>query len=209
MTCSFNPRALTVALALLGGNALRGQQSDSAARVFSIGQPPIWRQQLSAQAAAHTQGGRLGATFSYGAFHSLNKPPIAALNPVLGVIGGTVEGYATAGGVADAGLRAMATSRLLATSLGVDWDVRHGRINTILSWQSALRRGGILGGGSTLRVDWIPARAQTVRVGVAAPFLQPLAGRTRPTATTVEIPDPPHVGTTATAPRDARIASSE
>ena len=82
----------------------------------------------------------------------------------------------------------MATSRMLATSVGADWDVRHGRVNTIVSWQSAIRRGGILGHGSMVRVDWIPARAQTVRIGFTAPLFEPLAGRTRPAVTTVTPP---------------------
>src|SRR4029079_7811392 len=112
-------------------------------------------------------------------------------NPLLGVIGGTVEGYGSVGGIEDIGLRAMATSRMLATSVGADWDARHGRINTIISWQSALRRGGILGGAHIALWTVCPARAQTVRVGLAPPLLQPLAGRTRPRATTVTIPDPP------------------
>src|SRR5438270_9448807 len=85
----------------------------------------------------------------------------------------------------------MATSRLLATSVGADWDIRHQHVNAIVSWQSAIRRGGLLGHGSMLRVDWIPARGQTVRVGITAPMFQPLAGRTRPLVTTVTIPDPP------------------
>jgi phosphatidylserine/phosphatidylglycerophosphate/cardiolipin synthase-like enzyme len=189
---------LIMTLAVLNASTLRAQNADSAATrsqpaspVFSIGQPPIWRQQLSAQAIAYTQAGRTGATFSYGVFHSFNKPPIEAFNPVLGVIGGTLEGYGSVGGVEDVGLRAMATSRLLATSIGADWDIRHERVNTILSWQSAIRRGGILGHGSMLRVDWIPAREQTVRIGFTAPLFQPLEGRTRPRETTVTIPDPP------------------
>jgi len=200
MIRSFNAGAFVVAFAFLDASALRGQKADSAAasrragpqpEVFSIGQPPIWRQQLSAQGTAYTQSGRYGATFSYGVFHAFNKPPITAFNPVLGLIGGTVEGYGSVGGNEDAGLRAMATSRLLATSVGADWDIRHNHINTIVSWQSAIRRGGILGHGSMVRVDWIPAREQTVRVGIAAPTFQPLAGRTRPRTTTVEIPEPP------------------
>src|SRR5579884_526616 len=212
MIRSINASSLVVMLAVLDGSALRGQNTDSAAisrsgpppAVFSIGQPPIWRQQLSAQ-AAFSQGGRSGATFSYGAFHSFNKPPSTAFNPLLGLIGGTVEAYGSVGGVKDAGIRAMATSRLLATSVGADWDVRDHRVNTIISWQSALRRGGILGHGSMVRVDWIPARAQTVRIGFSAPLFQPLAGRTRPTITSVSIPDPPQPGaSTAVATTAAR-----
>src|SRR6478672_3214664 len=112
--------ALVVMLALLDGSALRAQTADSAAAsarpapapvVFSIGQPPIWRQQLSAQGTAYSESGHSGATFSYGVFHSFNKPPISAFNPVLGLIGGTLEGYGSVGSVEPgAGLRAMATS---------------------------------------------------------------------------------------------------
>ena len=57
--------------------------------VFSIGHPPLWRQQLSAQGTAVTRDGRSGATFSYGVYRAFSKPPIAALNPVLGRISGT------------------------------------------------------------------------------------------------------------------------
>src|SRR4051812_36515307 len=149
------------ALVALHAGVLGGQTP-----LVSIGQPPIWRQQLSAQGTAYSQGKRSGATFSFGVFHSLNKPPIQAFNPVLGLIGGTFEGYSSIAGVEDAGARAMATSRMLATSVGADWDIRHHRVNTIVSWQSAIRRGGVLGRGSMLRLDWIPAREQTVRVGL-------------------------------------------
>src|SRR5689334_7195274 len=185
---AFYARELRGQAATLAASTL--PQTSLPAPVFSIGQPPIWRQQLTAQGTAYNQSDRYGATFSYGVFHSLNKPPIQALNPLLGIIGGTVEGYGSVSGLQDAGVRAMATSRLFATSVGADWDIRHHHVNTIVSWQSAIRRGGVFGSGSTVRIDWIPARAQTVRIGVAAPLFQPLAGRTRPRATSVEIPDP-------------------
>jgi hypothetical protein len=201
MIRSSNAGAFIVALALFHVNAARGQIVDSASSrtfagpaptVFSIGQPPIWRQQLSAQAgAALSDGGRSSATFTYGVFHAFNKPPITAFNPLLGLIGGTVEGYGSIGGIQGFGLRALATSRLLATSIGADWDMRHGRLNTIVSWQGAIRRGGILGHGSMVRVDWIPERGQTLRIGLTAPLFQPLAGRTRSRTTTASIPDPP------------------
>ena len=192
-----------LALVGIGAGALPlSAQTDSSALPFSIGQPLIWRQQFSVEATAYAQGVRAGTTLSYGVYQAFNKPPIAALNPLLGVIGGTLEGYGTVGGLRDAGVRAMATSRLFATSVGADWDLAHARVNPIVSWQGAIRRGGILGHGSMLRVDWIPAREQTLRVGVTAPMFDPLAGRTRPHATTVRIPDPPQPSAPAITPRD-------
>ena len=214
MIRAFNASALVGALVAFdalasAAQSVRSISSSTPARpalsspVFSIGQPPIWRQQITAQGTALSQGDRSGATFSYGVFHSFNRPPIQAFNPLLGIIGGTVEGYGSIGGIADVGLRAMVTSRMLATSVGTDWDIRHQRLNAIVSWQSAIRRGGLLGRGSMLRVDWIPERAQTVRVGIAAPLFQPLAGRTRPRVTTVRIPDPPQPRQPLTAAHDA------
>jgi hypothetical protein len=194
--------ASTAFTAFIVGALPLAAQTHATLPTFSIGQPPIWRQQLTAQATALSQSARTGATFSYGFVRSLNKPPITALNPVLGLIGGTVEGYGSIGGVEDAGVRAMATSHLFATSVGADWDIRHGRVNTIVSWQSAIRRGGILGHGSMVRVDWIPERAQTLRIGITAPMFQPLAGRTRPRATTSILPDPPQTSVRATAAND-------
>src|SRR5439155_6174455 len=51
------------------------------APVFSIGQPPSWRQQLTAQGTAYSQGDRSGATFSYGVFHSLPRPHMRSRLP--------------------------------------------------------------------------------------------------------------------------------
>ena len=98
-----NASVLIGTLAAFDPGALRGQTASPVhsnspqlpsppASVFSIGQPPIWRQQLTAQGTAYSQGDRSGqgATFSYGVFHSLNKPPIQAFNPVLGIIVGTL-----------------------------------------------------------------------------------------------------------------------
>ena len=211
MNRSLGAGSLVLLFALLHGRTSSAQYADSARApsplppaIFSIGQPALWQQQLSAQGTALAHGSRTGATFSYGVFRAFSKPPIPAFNPLLGLIGGTVEAYGSIGGAKDAGVRAMATSRMFATSIGADWDIRHGHVNTIVSWQSAIRRGGILGHGSMVRVDWIPERGQTVRVGIAAPLFQPLAGRSRPRATQVDIPYPElDVSVTTVGSRDA------
>lgn len=195
---------LAGALIVVAARALTAQQADSAIRpVFSIGQPATWEQHFTALGTAFPRSDRSAVTVGYGVFRSFNRPPTAAFNPVLGLIGGTFEGYASVGGTQGAGLRAMATSQLLATSIGADWDIRNASVSPIVSWQSAMRRGGLLGGGSMLRLEWLPARGQTVRVGITAPLDRPLAGRTRPRTTTVRIPDPPAWRAPAVAPRDA------
>src|SRR5690348_7868041 len=55
-------------LAVVNAASLGGQTPSSpSAPVFSIGQPPIWRQQLTAQGGtAFSEEDRTGATLSYG-----------------------------------------------------------------------------------------------------------------------------------------------
>jgi hypothetical protein len=99
-----------------------------------------------------------------------------------------LEGYGSTGQHGDAGVRALLTSRFFATSGGADWDVRNHRVDALLSWQSAIRRGGLLGHGTMLRVDFLPTRDRMTRVGLFLPTFQPLAGRTRPHETAARIP---------------------
>jgi hypothetical protein len=59
-----------------------------------------------------------GATLSYGLFRPFSKPPSNVFNPVLGILGATVEGYGSVGELGDAGVRAFLTSQMFATSVG-------------------------------------------------------------------------------------------
>jgi hypothetical protein len=192
---------LTGALAPSLATPLRSQAREDP--VLSIGQPPIWRHHVAAQGTLFPGGMTESGTLTYGLFRSVNIPPSNAFNPVLGIVGGTLEGYGTIGRSADAGIRALLTSRMLATSVGADWDIRNRQVDAVLSWQSAIRRGGILGHGSMLRVDWFPGRDHTLRAGLAAPVFQPLAGRTRPRRTRATLPASLHSARRATIPAPA------
>jgi len=173
-------------LALVAALPLAAQSPP--APVFSIGQPPVWQHHVVAQGTLLSGRDARGAALAYGVFRPISRPPSNAFNPVLGVVGVTLEGFATVAEHGDAGIRGMVTSQMLATSIGADWDMRNQTVDAILSWQSAIRRGGLLGRGSMLRVDWIPKRHNIVRAGVTAPLFQPLAGRTRPRRTSVTLP---------------------
>jgi hypothetical protein len=191
-------RARVLAWTLAAVSALPLGAQSPQAPVFSIGQPPLWRHHVALQGTLLSRQDASGATLAYGVFRPISRPPSNAFNPVLGVVGMTFEGFGTLGEQDGAGVRAMLTSQMLATSVGADWDMRNHRVDAVLSWQSAIRRGGLLGRGSMLRVDWIPKRDRTVRVGVAAPLFQPLAGRTRSRRTSAILPS------TGSAGRDAR-----
>ena len=183
-------RALRIAATTLplAASPILAQASDSLATtrqwpVYSIGQPRRWQPALAALATHDASG--TGATISASFYRAL-------LNPVTGAAGFTLEGYGTVGGAfAGGGARALATSRIAGLSTGADFNLgaaRRGRVDWVLSFQTAIRRGGLLGHGTMLRADWLPTRGRSFALGITLPVLQPLAGRTRPRATTITIP---------------------
>src|SRR6185369_4193169 len=55
------------------------------------------------------------------------------------------------------------------------------------SWQTAVRRGGILRHGSQLRLDWLPRGDGMVGAGITIPLDQKFAGRTRERVTAIRV----------------------
>src|SRR5687768_5416059 len=116
MTRPLRACVLTGAFASLVAPPILSQAPQAPA--FSIGQPPIWRQHVAVQGTAYRSSKAGGATISYGVFRPFSKPPSNAFNPLLGIIGATVEGYGSVGQFGDAGVRALLTSQMFATSVG-------------------------------------------------------------------------------------------
>jgi hypothetical protein len=152
--------------------------------VFSLGQPPQWQPYVAAQALASSGGDAGGAVVA-----GVARP---MLNPVSGLLTLAGEAYAAPGGAFDGGgARLLARVPVFGLGVGADWNAgrgRGGRVDALLTFQTAVRRGGILGRGSMLRLDWLPTRGRTFGVGVSLPLLQPLAGQTRPNGTDVRMP---------------------
>lgn len=181
----------TLLLAAATGRGARAQRVETTTpvapstpeRVVSMGQPPRWMPYVSGFGALGGGDPRAGALA--GVYHPIGSP-------VLGLLGVGVEAYAVAGGGdAPAGARLLEVARALNLGAGVDWDARAGNAVFVLSWNTALRRGGILGRGTTLRVDWLPPRRRSLLVGLNVPLFQPWAGRTRPLHTGVDLPPAP------------------
>lgn len=145
--------------------------------MFSIGQPPQWQQEAAAVVAL--RGDHRAVRLSYGVHR-----PIA--NPLTGLFGVTGEAYANVG-AEGVGARLFAQSRLVGLSAGLDWAVANRDIAPIVAFQTAIRRGGLLGRGTTARLEWIPTRSHALALGIAAPMRQPLAGRTRPKHTKAQL----------------------
>lgn len=173
-------RASVVALAL---SSIAAQ----AQPVASIGQPPIWQPYGAAGLAwDNTRRGPSG-TAALGVLRYVT-------NPVTGLLAGAGELYVNTGGAfGGGGARVLTRSPALSLAVGFDINAGRGRAprrEFIMSYQSAIRRGGLLGRGTMLRLDWLPGRSRTFAAGISAPLLQPLAGRTRPREIGARLPAP-------------------
>jgi hypothetical protein len=138
-------------------------------RIWSMGQPPTrkWQGSLSFDTSTQATLGVVGLEKEFG-------------NPLAGIAG--VRAEAVAGGGphgAEGGLRLLATGPLLRLHAGLDYDARRGAVDWLVGTDFNIRRAGLIGHGSRLRLGWLPGRGQTLQVGVAVPIGQH-AGQTRP-----------------------------
>jgi hypothetical protein len=149
--------------------------------IRSMGQPAIWK--MYGGAGYGSESGTAGTAAYFGLYKDL-LPSVAG-------IGLSGEGYARGVGEGSGGgLRALADLRGLMLKVGIDHSLRTGSTDLILSFNAPFRRGGLLGRGSQLRVDWIPGRGNAWQVGLLVPFERHM-GRTRPRDTEVDLPPPP------------------
>jgi phosphatidylserine/phosphatidylglycerophosphate/cardiolipin synthase-like enzyme len=118
-------------------------------RTVSLGQPAAWKGTATA-GVARSDGPRLVAAAG------LQRDLI---NPMLSLVAVHGEAYADVGdGPAGAGLRGRLLSPSGRLGAGLDYRATDGRADFLLSTFHPLRRGGVFGDGSLLRVDYVPAR---------------------------------------------------
>src|SRR5579862_1068444 len=108
----------------------------SAQPVFSMGQPPRFRPYVSALAVGGLDGG--GATALLGVAHPI-------LNPITGLLGVSAEAYGQWLRLdGSAGIRALATIPAVGLGVGADWRVTQSRLDPVFTFQTAVRRGGLV-----------------------------------------------------------------
>lgn len=170
-----------VVFVLPAGAQERPQPAERPAQpVFSMGQPSRWEPYAAGLGVFGERYGP-GASLLVG----VHRP---IMNPVAGLFGVSGEAFVTKTPGLEGGARLLARVPAIAIGAGVDWNARSGDFDLLFTYQSAIRRGGLLGRGTMLRVDWLPGRDHRFGVGVHVPIGQPFAGRTRPTRTGVPLP---------------------
>jgi len=154
--------------------------------VISLGLPKIYKPYLGfANGLSRDQGDHLSTQVRVGVFRDIT-------NPITELLGVAVEAYGGFRDVrADYGVRALVVSHLLCLGAGLDYDLRYGTPDLLLTFTKQVRRGGVLGRGSDIRLEWLPTRRQTVNLALTVPVAQPRRGLGRPRRDHVELRDPP------------------
>ncbi len=176
---------------MLLGSGLLAQSTAPAAggRTVSLGQPSPWDWSAGVASGALNPtraADREGPQARLGVYRAI-------ANPVVGIMGVSVEGYAgSRSGEADGGVRARLMLPFARVGFGADMTARGGGPRSMVSATLALRRGGLFRDGSVLRIDYVPSRGRSLTVGVERPiFTQVPPGRTRPYRDHARITGPP------------------
>jgi len=112
-------------------------------------------------------------------------------SPIVGVAALGLEGYGgVRGSDVDAGGRLLFQIPALHVSVGADYDVTNTDLDLLLRLEIPLRRGGLFGGGSQLRFDYLPTRANSFAAGFTVPLWGSNQGSTRPKQNAVQLASP-------------------
>ncbi len=150
-----------------------------------MGLPPVVRVTTGLEFLGYrlSDEAELGGLANLGAMRYLD-------NPTVGLAGLGIEGYL--GGRAaeiDVGGRAYFTVPSLLTGVGVDYSFQSRETDFVLKLDVPMRRGGIVGLGSSISLRWLPGRDQTVSLGLTVPIDDRDSGRTRPQSDYVAMDD--------------------
>lgn len=151
-------------------------------RTWSMGQPPIYQW----QAGLVVDVARPSTFALFGVQRDL-------LSPMVGLAAGRVEGMlGTREGRVEGGARLLFVSPVARVHGGLEFDARSRDVDALLGVDINVRRGGLFGRGTRLRIDWVPGHDQRLQVGVQVPLGQ-RAGTTRPRTDHHRLPPVPDV----------------
>jgi hypothetical protein len=125
------------------------------------------------------------------------------LNPMFSILGVSAEGYlGSLRKDTDYGVRGFLELPALRLAGGIDYNVELKETDFIMRVNAVVRRGGIFGHGTDLRLEWLPTRGNSYQLGIGIPIFQPNRGKTRPKHDYVKLndPKPPRIETVDVSP---------
>ncbi len=156
-------------------------------RVPSLGLPAQFKPYYGAAAGLESRDGdtHLASQLRLGVFRDVGSP-------VNELLGWSVEyRLGLEDTHLDQGVRALLTTHALGLAVGGELGLRRGDARFVVAVLPPIRRGGPVGAGSELRVEWTHGHGDALAVAVNVPIGQPNLGHTRPHATRVSLGEPP------------------
>ncbi|MDZ4258049.1 MAG: hypothetical protein U0974_14300 [Gemmatimonadales bacterium] len=147
---------------------------DLGGRTYSLGQPRRFYPDLGVVLGVQSRRGEAQGTQT--ALFGIARDVVPGFPGLLTLRAEPYAGLREAS--TTAGVRVLAASPTFRLGLGMDYNASDRSIDAIFTGTLPLRRGGVFGRGSMLRLEWIPARG-AVQAGVIFPTWG-RAGRTRP-----------------------------
>jgi hypothetical protein len=143
---------------------------------MSMGQPQRYKWHVGLSGGGYFRGDdAIGTTYlEFGVFKDVMHPATTGFGLAL-------QGYFGTRGFeeTDGGFRLKLDSPFLRFGAGLDYNIRDGEGDFILSFIHPFRRSGLFGHGTSLRFDWLPGRGNSFNIGVTVPLGQRHMGRTR------------------------------
>ncbi len=167
--------------------------------VFSMGMPPAFQPYVVGGGVWDRERSALGGSATVGVYHPL-------INPIVGV-GASLEGSVGWADGVTSSVRGLASLRSLALQVGAEIRLDEKATDLVVSVLPPLRRSGPFGQGGALRVDWVPTRDHSFRVGLTVPVGQRWMGEARRQKADVSLPRAPDdLGPSATPGADVEAA---
>jgi hypothetical protein len=174
-------------LAPFGALAQTNLPPEKGGVVYSLGMPPVYKGHAGAMIGWYRPGEAddLAAYGHFGILRDLGSP-------VVGMAALGLEGYIGYRGQAlDGGGRALFSIPVLHFTVGGDYNVPDEDFDLLLRLELPVRRGGLFGRGSQVRIDYLPTRKNTLSLGVNVPLWGRNIGETRPQRDNVKLAKPP------------------
>jgi hypothetical protein len=155
---------LLVLLALSAADSLPGQERpppDLGGRIHSLGQPRHYYPDIGVLLGVQGREGEARGTQT--AVFGLARDVVPGLPGLLTLRGEPYIGLRET--LPTAGMRVLAASPTFRVGVGLDYNGRDKTLDVLLTGTLPLRRGGLFGRGSMLRMEWTPAQA-AVQAGV-------------------------------------------